>query len=206
VPDRSPHAGDPRDRLLLAAITLFGEAGYRGATTRRIAEAAGVNEVTLFRLFGTKRALLDEAVERSQLEVAGVADAFLPDEPGDVVAELTAWARVHWRANRDHRAVIRKMMSEAEENPQMSHCLGEGWKQTHSAVERYLQRLADRGELQPGVSVQTAVAMLAGVLFADAMARDMMKRSVLPPERTAIQEYVTLFVRALGYSPRSATL
>ena len=36
--------------------------GYLGATTRRIAEEAEVSEVTLFRLFGTKEAVLEEAI------------------------------------------------------------------------------------------------------------------------------------------------
>ena len=51
-----------RDQLLAAAARLYGEHGYRGTTTRRIAEEAGVNEVTLFRLFGNKTALLEEAI------------------------------------------------------------------------------------------------------------------------------------------------
>lgn len=36
----------------------------RGATTRRIAERAGVNEVTMFRRFGIKSALIRAAIER----------------------------------------------------------------------------------------------------------------------------------------------
>jgi AcrR family transcriptional regulator len=58
------HPIDSRDRLIEAAIRVFAESGFRGATTRRIAEAAGVNEVTLFRLFKTKGALIDEAARR----------------------------------------------------------------------------------------------------------------------------------------------
>ena len=33
-----------RDQLLAAAARVFAEAGYRGATTRRIASEAGVNQ------------------------------------------------------------------------------------------------------------------------------------------------------------------
>ena len=40
---------DVRDKILLAAVTVFAEVGFRGATTRRIAQEAGVNEITLFR-------------------------------------------------------------------------------------------------------------------------------------------------------------
>ena len=45
-----------------AALKVLAERGYAGATTRRIADAAGVNEVTLFRRFGDKRQLILAAI------------------------------------------------------------------------------------------------------------------------------------------------
>jgi AcrR family transcriptional regulator len=168
----APQLAESRQKLIEAAVSVFGECGFRGATTRRIAEAAGVNEVTLFRLFGSKGALLEEAVRQSQTTTARRADSHLPEEPADVEAELTAWAREQWRSMRELRAVIRKMMREVEEHPHISACLSEGWERIHGAVTTYLERLRARGEIDPEVSIQTAVAMLNGVLFADAMGRD----------------------------------
>lgn len=46
-----------RERIASAAFALFAEKGYDGTTTREIAERAGVNEVTVFRTFGSKDAL-----------------------------------------------------------------------------------------------------------------------------------------------------
>jgi AcrR family transcriptional regulator len=54
---------DTRKRLLEAAIRVFSEHGYRGASTRDIARRARVNQVTLFRLFRGK-ARLHAAVVR----------------------------------------------------------------------------------------------------------------------------------------------
>ena len=68
-----------RDELLTAAARVYAEAGYRGATTRRIALAAGVNEITLFRHFGSKDALLREALTRNQ----DSPGAELPEDPKD---------------------------------------------------------------------------------------------------------------------------
>jgi len=53
-----------QDRLLTAAIDLMAAKGYKGVTTKEIAAEAGVSEMTLFRHFGTKRALLKAAVDR----------------------------------------------------------------------------------------------------------------------------------------------
>ncbi|MBD0380487.1 TetR/AcrR family transcriptional regulator [Paenibacillus sedimenti] len=52
------------DKILMAAIDLMSEKGYDGTTTKEIAAAAGVNEVTLFRHFGTKQKLLETAFHR----------------------------------------------------------------------------------------------------------------------------------------------
>lgn len=51
-----------RDKILAAALTLFSQKGYLGATTRQIAREAGVAEVTLFRHFGSKEKLFEEVI------------------------------------------------------------------------------------------------------------------------------------------------
>src|SRR5699024_2739202 len=52
------------DRIIRAAIELVDEKGYKGATTRAIAERAEVNEVTLFRKFGNKHGVLEAAIDK----------------------------------------------------------------------------------------------------------------------------------------------
>jgi AcrR family transcriptional regulator len=52
-----------RERILDAAARVYSKHGFRGATTRLIAAEAGVNEVTLFRTFGSKGALLEAVLE-----------------------------------------------------------------------------------------------------------------------------------------------
>lgn len=51
-----------RSRLIEAARDVFAERGYAGASTREIAQRAEVAEVLLFRHFGNKAGLFDEAV------------------------------------------------------------------------------------------------------------------------------------------------
>src|SRR5512138_790295 len=73
-----------RDQLLDAAVRVYAEVGYRGATTRRIAQEAGVNEITLFRHFGSKDTLLHEAIARA---ACGVPLGTLPHQAVDPAAE-----------------------------------------------------------------------------------------------------------------------
>ena len=53
-------------KIIEATIDLVGELGYKGMTTRQIAERAGVDEVTLFRRFGSKESLVKKAVGFAQ--------------------------------------------------------------------------------------------------------------------------------------------
>lgn len=55
-------AMNTRERILEAAFNMFSKRGYRGSPTREIARLAGVNEVTLFRLFGSKETLFEEVL------------------------------------------------------------------------------------------------------------------------------------------------
>jgi AcrR family transcriptional regulator len=76
------HAGveETRARILSAAREIFERQGTRGTTTREVAERAGVNEATLFRHFGSKRALIEAmreqvcGVEQFRSILAGLAD------------------------------------------------------------------------------------------------------------------------------------
>lgn len=135
-----------RARILDAAARVYAEFGYRGATTRRIATAAGVNEVTLFRTFGSKAALLDEAMRaRHGAEGACAVPASLPDTPIDPEAELTAWAVAHLEQLHHCRALIRKAMGEFEERPMAAPCATEGWAAAGQELRTYLRRLGEAG-------------------------------------------------------------
>ncbi len=71
-------ADQTRDRIVAAAREVIARKGKRGATTREIADLAGVNEATLFRHFGNKESL-----------IVAVAKASCPDgKLRDVVSQL----------------------------------------------------------------------------------------------------------------------
>ena len=52
-----------KERLLRAAVEVFSEKGFSGATTREIASRARVNPVTMFRTFKSKEQLHAAAVD-----------------------------------------------------------------------------------------------------------------------------------------------
>jgi AcrR family transcriptional regulator len=188
-----------RQKLLDAAARIYGEFGFRGATTRRIADEAGVNEVTLFRLFGSKSALLAEAI-RSHAPTSD-AGPRLPDEAKDPEQELAAWCAAQLAHLRASRAIIRKAMSDLEEHPEMGPCLGRGPMGAFNSLREYSSRLTRADGPISARELSAASAMLVGALFADAMGREMMPEMYPQPESAAPVLYARMFLRALGCQP-----
>ncbi|MDQ8153341.1 MAG: helix-turn-helix domain containing protein [Gemmatimonadota bacterium] len=187
-----------RDHILDAAARVFAEHGFRGSTTRLIADAADVNEVTLFRLFGSKDALLGEAIRTRVYEREMPV---LPEEPGDAQAELTAWASVEYDNLHTHRSSIRQGMTELSERPELSRCMATGPKGSHARLRAYFTRLIAAGRAAKDANPLHASAVLLGTLFADVMGRDMMPET-LPPAKQAPAVYVEFVLRSIGYTAR----
>jgi AcrR family transcriptional regulator len=57
-------AEDRREQIIEVAVRLFSQKGFRGATTKEIASAAGVNEAIIFRHFATKSDLYAAIIDR----------------------------------------------------------------------------------------------------------------------------------------------
>jgi AcrR family transcriptional regulator len=194
---------DARELLLEAALKVYAEHGTRGATTRRIAHAAGVNEVTLFRHFGSKETLLREALSVSPRAIAFI-DIKLPETPVDPEAELTEFCRHHHQVLHQSRSVIRKCMGEFEEHPETSRAACQLPVVIANALQTYLLRLRADGLARAEFSPVAASAMLMGTLFNDAMGRDCMPERFPYSEREAIRHYVALFLQAIGVAPAKA--
>ncbi len=192
---------DNRARILEAAARVYARHGYRGATTRRIADEAGVNEITVFRHFGTKNALLDSVAHE-----CGLAEKAppLPHRPEHPERELTAWIQARINHMRTMRHLMLQAMSEVRERPDMLPCVGHGPVDAANQLRDYVVRLRRLGWLdgRPGLrplDLNAAVAMLMSAAFGDAMSRDMMPEIFPAPPDKAAAAYVRVFLHAVGY-------
>ena len=74
-------AGEERRlQILRIAVRLFSQHGFRGTTTKEIAQAAGVSEAMVFRHFATKEELYTAILDHKACE-GGIED------PCELVAE-----------------------------------------------------------------------------------------------------------------------
>ncbi len=184
-----------RERILVAAAAVFAEVGFRGATTRRIAMEAGVNEVTLFRHFGSKDRLLGEAIQAANSRPSGSP---LPERPTNPRKELVAWAREQMIRLRVNRNLIRTCMAEVAERPEIVERPGGQTTIAATQLRSYLTQLKKHGFTTARFDPATAAPMLLGALFADAMGRDVMPDMYPNDPDAAIRTYVDLFLRGIG--------
>lgn len=184
-----------RDKIIEAATRIYCEAGFRGTTTRRIAAEAGVNEVTVFRQFGSKEALLREAIGR---QWAGCGCPMPPGPGGDPFTELLAWARAYTDGHRQMAPLIRTRMGEFEEHPEMVPGGGSPPARSAQALVAYLEQLRDDGIAKAEFDPAAAAAMLTGALFTDAIARQGLPDMFGANAENDIEEYVRLFLRGIG--------
>lgn len=186
---------DIRDRILQAAKTVYAQHGFRGATTRLIAIEAGVNEVTLFRTFGSKAALFEALM---QAHVAKSPIPSLADAPVDPEREMTDWCGTVLRHMRDNNALIRTSFGEIEDRPEAAVSMCEGPNCAAGILTAYVLRLQSTGIADSDGDVSTAVSMLMSALFGDAISRDVMPNAFPQPESEAPSRYVRVFMRAIG--------
>lgn len=183
-----------RDRLLRAARDVFARHGYAGATTRRIAQLAEVHEVTMFRLFGSKDALLDEAI---RVAATGEHAVPLPEAPVSPGRELTMWCTAEIRRLAESRAVILQCLADEATHPELAEAGASPLEASAAELNRYVARL-ETGQPVSEAERKAAVTMLLAALYSDALGRN-----ALPGvHRLEISEapalYVKVFLRALG--------
>jgi AcrR family transcriptional regulator len=127
--------------LLGAARELFAERGHRATTTRQIAERAGVSEELIFRYYGSKNGLLQEAVIAPLLEMLDRLRASWVDNPevrarSDEELLRSFLGRLHDAMDRN-RTIAMIMVQILTEKPEELDV-----EQVHSQVSELFEPLA----------------------------------------------------------------
>jgi AcrR family transcriptional regulator len=187
---------DMRERILEAAATLYRTSGFRGTTTRRIAEEAGVNEISVFRHFGSKEALIREVIRQGWNRFQLPA---LPLHPVDPASELTEWALLYHALHLECAAFIRTRLGEFQEHPEIIPSDAPAPPARMAALlAAYLQRLQDAGRTLPDIKPKRAAALLIGGLFADAVTREGVIQMFSDSTEEDVRGYVRIFLRGIG--------
>jgi AcrR family transcriptional regulator len=130
-------ADERRETVLQAAEKVFAARGYHGTPTTAIANAAGISQAYLFRLFPTKRelfvALVDRCYERTVAIFAEAADR--DARAATPLGPLTAMAAAYGELLRDRDALLLQLQTHAAtDDPEIRDAVRRGFGRLYELV------------------------------------------------------------------------
>jgi AcrR family transcriptional regulator len=177
-----------------AASQLFIEKGYAGTTTRAIANRAEVNEVTLFRHFGSKDKLAKAIMDQfGGLAIAEDLEEYLS---GDYHKDLTLIGGVLMNVMTERADSMRMAICEAGNFPEFRQVVAENPRQLRKMLARYFQRQMRAGIIETGhpeVLAQAFLGMFFSYIVLNRFLLDSLESDISPDE--IVIQFVSLFVR-----------
>lgn len=134
------------DRIIKAFIELFRDYGYKGTTTRAVAERAGVNELTIFRYFGNKKGLMEAALQ--SISYHPMLEQIIQEEmTWDLEHDLWVIAESYHMYMERTRDLVLIGIREAEMFPELNEIIVEIPKQLKESMVSYFTEMNRRGKL-----------------------------------------------------------
>jgi AcrR family transcriptional regulator len=163
---------DTGQRILDAALRVFGRDGVSGATTREIARVAKVNEVTLFRYFKNKNELLRQVVMQSSKRYEQVFAEAALKTPDDLRRTVRTYAETYAKKLRDNEDFVRTFVGEMNRHLKLCRSLFvESMKPVRQRFIAYLLAAQKAGLVRKDLDPTIAADALSGMLLAGALRR-----------------------------------
>ena len=141
-PRKRLHYGEGREALLNAAVRVVARGGLRKLTYRAVAEEAGVTHGLVVHHFGSRDALIEEALThtiRTSLSTSSL-------EPGTgEVADFSAGLSEMVTADPDTQAFQYELLLESRRRPELLPHLRELYDEYFDATQRELSRMLPAG-------------------------------------------------------------
>ena len=151
-----------RLKVIETAKGLFMERGYPATTLEAVADAADVALPTLYRMFGSKRALLREVLDTSfGGDDEPIAFGDRPEqqqaltEP-DPLALVRSFARICRLFMERSSEMFHVLSTAAQVDPEIAELQDEIRRQRHTGQSRIVAAIADRNALDPELSLSDA--------------------------------------------------
>ncbi len=191
--------------MLKAARELFASSGYSNTTTREIAFYAGVAENLLFRHFGSKAALFEQAIfEPFKAAVAGVVEKWEgysadPHTPADVARD---YVESMYELLADHRELIMALMTVRRYESGVADAGGSPLADMLDQLERIGSFELSANQWQ-GVNVRIAIRLMFGMVVSMTALDDWLfdPGERHPTRDEIVDEIVGMILHGTGHRP-----
>ena len=176
------------EQIFQAVIQVVSERGYAGATTRQMADAAGVSEVTLFRKYENKAQLVKQAI----LFIIANSDFGSPAQyTGDVHVDLLKIVQAYQDTAAQHGIFIFTLFSEFSRYPELAEVM-DAPLTIFQNIGELIARYQAEGILIQEQPLYTVATLLAPVMYVSTI-----RNAQLDPRMPELDlsEHVTAFLK-----------
>jgi AcrR family transcriptional regulator len=175
-------------------LDLFSERGYGATTARSIASRAGVNEVTLFRHFGSKGGLLQSLIEREAAVTMGPVEHRI-NPTGDLASDLTGLGALISRGMAGREKYMRLVLTARDRHPVLWDRASQMPTGALALLREYFSKASARGLLRRELDPDFAAVAFFSFFFSAPMSLTLLGKDVFAAsDESRIRMYVDLFV------------
>lgn len=193
---------DTRERILSAALKLFSERGYLGATTKEIAKASGISEVTLFRHFQSKENLFISVLEHYSflLKIKELSKDLLEMPLEEALKTL---AKLFLQTLKSRKDLIKIMLIELPRYPEI---IKESYQNTIEKtileISQYFKKLQEERKIISSISSVLLARAFLGLFFSYFHAVEIKGLNFKDQsEEEIIENYVHIFLHGILDAP-----
>lgn len=154
------------DKVLRAALDLFGERGIDATSMDSIAQASGVSKATIYNHWADKEALLLEVM----LWVNGLTGEPDDVDTGDVSRDISTvlMRRPPRQFEQARERITPGLIAYSSIHPEF----GKAWRHRvleppRNSLRRILKRAVERGQIVPSLDMEASLALLLGPMLYD---------------------------------------
>jgi TetR/AcrR family transcriptional regulator len=197
-----PQEPDRRAQIVQAAFDEFAAKGFRGATIKSIARAAGLpSSALIYWYFPAKEALFRAVLEaHAPILRAIVAPESLMERPPEEVLPTLARALLATAGDPAAQRLLRLLIGEALRHQELAGALAtSGPLRVFTFLSAYLERQIERGQLRPHDTRASARAFM-GALMPQAASKGLLPAFAegAPTDEEHVATVVGVFLRGLA--------
>ena len=175
-------------QIYLAVIQVISERGYSGATTKQMADAADISEMTLFRKYGNKADLVKQAIT---FIIENTDFSSSVHYTGDVYADLLRIVQAYQETAVKNGLFIFALISDLARHPELISSMNEPFS-IFQSIGALISRYQREGVLKAEPPLHSVAKLLAPLVYVTTIQNTSMDDSL--PDLD-LSEHVRSFLR-----------
>jgi len=186
-----------RDKIIYVAINLMANSGYKSVTIKEIAKHASVSEMTVFRHFGTKKKIMEYAIDHFYY-TAPMKKIFNENIEWDLEKDLLLVSKSYHELMSRNVKVISIAFKEGNTIPGLLDQINKHPRQLKEFLVDYFSKMQELGKIIPS-DPETYAMIFLYLSYGEFVSRSFVAGHMITsiPQEEIIKTSVRLFVKSL---------